>query len=289
MGVSVPGVQIWQWRSTAKQQAIAHRLSPNEVDWLLQELAGVDRLFLRLQPESEIELNVSLQELDRLWQRRILEFVPVQYLAGIAPWREFELKVAPGVLIPRPETELLIDLAMAQAPKLKSGHWVDLGTGSGAIAIGLALSIPTATVHAVDRSEAALAIAALNAKTLNASVQFYQGNWFEPIAHLKGQLSGVVSNPPYIPTQIVGELQPEVRLHEPHLALDGGLDGLNSIRELVNAAPDYLISGGVWMIEMMMGQGSAIEQLLLAQGSYDRIEIHKDLAGIERFVSAYRL
>jgi release factor glutamine methyltransferase len=289
MGVFVPGVQIWQWRSTAKQQAIAHNLPPNEVDWLLQELAGVDRLFLRLQPESEIELNVSLRELDRLWQRRISEFVPVQYLAGVAPWREFELKVAPGVLIPRPETELLIDLAQAQEPRLKSGDWVDLGTGSGAIAIGLALSMPTATIHAVDRSEEALAIAALNAKNLNANVQFYQGNWFEPIAHLKGQLSGIVSNPPYIPTQIVSELQPEVRLHEPHLALDGGSDGLDSIRELVNAAPDYLILGGVWMIEMMMGQGSAIKQLLLAQGSYDRIEIHKDLSGIERFVSAYKL
>lgn len=289
MGFSVPGLQLWHWRSRAKQQAIAHSLSPHEVDWLLQELAGVDRLFLRLQPESQLELQVSLAELDRCWQLRIEKFVPVQYLAGVAPWRDFELKVAPGVLIPRPETELLIDLATAQDPSLKSGHWVDLGTGSGAIAIGLALSLPTATVHAVDRSEAALAIAALNAKTLNANVQFHLGNWFEPIAHLKGQLSGLVSNPPYIPSEMVAELQPEVRLHEPHLALDGGLDGLDSIRELVYAAPDYLISGGVWMVEMMMGQGSAIAHLLSAQGSYDRIQIHPDLAGIERFVSAYRL
>ncbi|MCU0550963.1 MAG: peptide chain release factor N(5)-glutamine methyltransferase [Leptolyngbya sp. Prado105] len=289
MGFLIPGIQLWQWRSTAKNSAIAHGLPPNEVDWLLQELAGVSRLFLRLQPESEIELKVSLEELDRLWQRRVEEFVPVQYLAGIAPWRDFELQVAPGVLIPRPETELLIDLALAQASTLKSGHWVDLGTGSGAIAIGLALSLPHATIHAVDRSEEALAIALQNAKTLNAPVQFYQGNWFEPIAPLKGQLSGVVANPPYIPTQTIAELQPEVRLHEPHLALDGGSDGLESIRELVTIAPDYLISGGVWMVEMMMGQATVIAQLLLTQGSYDRIEIHKDLAGIERFVTAYRL
>ncbi len=289
MGFSVPGVQLWQWRSRAKNSAIAHGLPPNEVDWLLQELAGVSRLFLRLQPESELELKVSLQELDRLWQRRVQEFVPVQYLAGVTPWREFELHVAPGVLIPRPETELLIDLALAQDLTLKSGHWVDLGTGSGAIAIGLAFALPNATIHAVDRSAEALAIASLNVKNLNAPVQFYQGNWFDAIPHLKGQLSGVVSNPPYIPTENVAELQPEVRLHEPHLALDGGADGLESIRELVNRAPDYLISGGVWMVEMMMGQGNAIAQLLSAQGSYDRIEIHKDLAGIERFVTAYRL
>jgi release factor glutamine methyltransferase len=228
-----------------------------------------------------------LEELDRLWQRRVEEFVPVQYLAGVAPWRDFELKVAPGVLIPRPETELLIDLVKATG--LNSGNWVDLGTGSGAIAIGLALLMPDAAIHAVDQSEEALAIAVQNANILKANVQFYQGNWFEAIAHLKGQLTGIVSNPPYIPTQIVAELQPEVRLHEPHLALDGGADGLESIRELVDAAPDYLISGGVWMVEMMMGQGRAIEELLLARGSYDRIEIHKDLAGIERFVTAYKL
>ncbi|MBD2080860.1 peptide chain release factor N(5)-glutamine methyltransferase [Leptolyngbya sp. FACHB-17] len=284
----IPGLQLWRWRSTAKNQSIAHDISPNEVDWLLQELAGVDRLFLRLQPDQPIPSNVSFSALDRAWQQRIAERTPVQYLAGIAPWRNFELKVAPGVLIPRPETELLIDFAIAQDSRLKAGQWVDLGTGSGAIAIGLALSLPSATVHAVDRSEEALAIAKSNAESLNAKIQFYQGNWFEPITHLKHSLSGVVSNPPYIPTETVSTLEPEVRLHEPHLALDGGTDGLESIRHLIQTAPDYLISGGVWMIEMMMGQADTIAALLSAQGSYDRITIHKDLAGIERFAIAYR-
>jgi release factor glutamine methyltransferase len=245
MAVLIPGSQLWLWRSTAKTQSIAHDISPDEVDWLLQEFAGIDRLFLRLQPDHAIESQVSLSDLDRAWQTRIEERTPIQYLAGVAPWRNFELKVAPGVLIPRPETELLIDFAIAQDPSLKAGQWVDLGTGSGAIAIGLALSLPNAIVHAVDQSEAALEIAKSNAEWLNANVQFYVGNWFEPIAHLKQSLSGVVSNPPYIPTGIVSELDPEVRLHEPHLALDGGADGLDSIRHLIQTAPDYLISGGV--------------------------------------------
>lgn len=286
--VLIPGLQLWQWRSAAKSQSIAQDISPDEVDWLLQEMAGVDRLFLRLQPDQPIPSRVSLTDLDRAWQNRIAERTPIQYLAGIAPWRNFELKVAPGVLIPRPETELLIDFAIAQDPKLKTGQWVDLGTGSGAIAIALALSLPSATVHAVDRSEEALTIAKQNAETLKAKIQFYQGNWFEPIAHLNHSLSGVVSNPPYIPTETVSTLEPEVRLHEPHLALDGGTDGLESIRHLIQTAPEYLISGGVWMIEMMMGQADTIAALLLAQGSYDHITIHKDLAGIERFAIAYR-
>ncbi|MER3433830.1 MAG: peptide chain release factor N(5)-glutamine methyltransferase [Leptolyngbya sp. ERB_1_1] len=286
--VLIPGIQLWQWRSTAKHQSIAYDISPDEVDWLLQELAGVDRLFLRLQPDQAIASKVSLSDLDRAWQKRIKERTPIQYLAGVTPWRSFELKVAPGVLIPRPETELLIDFAISQDPSLKAGQWVDLGTGSGAIAIGLALSLPNAIVHAVDRSEKALAIAKQNAELLKANVQFYQGKWFEPIAHLKGSLSGVVSNPPYIPTEMVSELQPEVRLHEPHLALDGGSDGLDSIRYLIQTAPDYLVSGGVWMVEMMAGQADKITALLSAQGSYDRITIHKDLAGIERFAIAYR-
>jgi release factor glutamine methyltransferase len=290
--VLISGFQLWQWRSSAKQSAIAAGISPDEVDWILQALAGLDRLSLRLESfrtQRQIELNVSLDELETLWQRRIEEHVPVQYLVGETPWRNFELKVAPGVLIPRPETELLIDLAKTYArPELQTGHWVDLGTGSGAIAIGLALTFPKATIHAVDWSLEALAIAKTNAENLNVHIHFYQGSWFEPLAHLKGQLSGMVSNPPYIPTQTVQELQPEVTFHEPHLALDGGTDGLNCIRQLVKEAPNYLKSGGIWMIEMMSGQATAVIELLEAQGGYEYIRIERDLAGIERFAIAVR-
>ena len=283
----ISGFQLWQWRSLAKQQAIAADVPPDEVDWILQAV-GLDRLSLRLElfkTQDQVELDRDLEALEALWERRIREQVPVQYLVGVTPWRDFEVMVAPGVLIPRPETELLIDLAI-EAAKDQAGHWVDLGTGSGAIAMGLALAFPNAIVHAVDRSEVALAIARENAARLKVEIQFYRGNWFEPLAHLKGQLSGMVSNPPYIPTQEVKELQPEVVLHEPHLALDGGADGLDEIRYLIKTAPEYLRSGGIWMIEMMAGQANAIAELLESQGSYTDVRIERDLAGIERFAIA---
>lgn len=297
----VSGIALWQWQQTAKQQAIAAGISPQEVDWLLQELAGLDRLSLRLETYTSqtIALKVPLETLSDRWQQRLTERVPVQYLAGVAPWRQFLLHVTPAVLIPRPETEILIDLAQAAACSadriapnfdLAKEHWADLGTGSGAIAIGLADSFPAAQIHAVDFSEAALAVAQENAKQcgFNDRIQFYRGSWFEPLTDLKGKLSGMVSNPPYIPQPMIPDLQPEVSQHEPHLALDGGTDGLDAIRLLVETAPTYLRSGGLWLIEMMAGQAEAVTALLKAQGNYVGIQIHPDLAGVERFALAYR-
>lgn len=292
----VSGLELWQWRSIAQKQATAAEISPQEVDWLLQEIAGLDRLSLRLESfktQAEVRLNCSLETIAQLWQQRLNARVPVQYLAGVAPWRRFSLRVTPAVLIPRPETEYLIDLvlkAVAQTPQLGQGHWADLGTGSGAIAIGLADALLHSLVHAVDFSEAALSIAGENAAAyqFNNRIQFYQGSWFEPLVALQGQLSGMVSNPPYIPSSLIPDLQPEVSRHEPHLALDGGSDGLDDIRHLVHIAPSYLRSGGIWLIEMMAGQAAQVRELLQQQGSYRDIEIHADLAGIDRFALARR-
>lgn len=289
----VSGQELWQWWTTARQQAIAIAIPPAELDWFLQALTDVDRLALRLQSFKEREtvtLQIPFTKLRSRWQQRLQERVPVQYLTGVAPWRQFVLKVSPAVLIPRPETECLIDL-LPPATSLPSGsHWADLGTGSGVIALGLATTLPTATIHAVDYSAEALAIAQVNAATyhLTERIQFYQGSWLEPLASLRGQLSGIVSNPPYIPNEMVLQLQPEVTRHEPHLALAGGEDGLNCIRQLVQTAPDYLQPGGILLFEMMAGQAIAVAELLQQQGSYDAIQIHPDLAGIDRFAFAVR-
>ncbi|MBD2502594.1 peptide chain release factor N(5)-glutamine methyltransferase [Anabaena azotica] len=294
----ISGLQLWQWRTQATQAAIAHDVPVAELDWLLQEIAGLDRLALRLESFkhwSEISLSLSLEELDQLWQRRLSDRLPVQYIAGVTPWRKFRLRVSSAVLIPRPETECLIDLAVAAvadskaAPQLQQGHWVDLGTGSGAIALGLADAFREATIHAVDYSREAMAIAEQNAHNLGffERMRFYQGRWWEPLTLLKGQVSGMVSNPPYIPSNIVPTLQPEVVNHEPHLALDGGNDGLDAIRHLIDVAPSYLLPGGIWLIEMMAGQATAVKTLLQQQGNYENIQIHADLAGIERFALAY--
>jgi release factor glutamine methyltransferase len=295
----VTGLQLWAWRNAAVKAAIATDVPPGEVDWLLQEVAGLDRLALVLQTFKEkpqIQLELPLEELDKLWQRRLQERLPVQYIAGVTPWRNFKIAVSNAVLIPRPETECLIDLAVCAiadseiTPPLSQGHWADLGTGSGAIAIGLAGVFRTATIHAVDYSSQAVAIAMTNARNsgLEEHIRFYQGSWWEPLESLKGQFSGMVSNPPYIPHSIIPTLQPEVHDHEPHLALDGGVDGLDFIRHLVEVSPTYLRPGGVWLIEMMAGQADTVRDLLQNNGSYCNIQIHSDLAGIQRFALAYR-
>lgn len=292
----VSGLELWQWWEMARSDAVSADVSTAEVDWLLQEIAGLDRLSLRLESfknHPQIELQLSLPELTQLWYQRLHDRLPVQYIAGVTPWRNFSLRVSPAVLIPRPETEELIDLAVAAVKggsKCESSQqWVDLGTGSGAIALGLADAFPSARIHAVDLSPDALAIAQLNAQRLGKvhQIHFYQGSWWEPLKGLQGQLSGMVSNPPYIPTHLVSQLQPEVAQHEPHRALDGGTDGLECIRQLVETSPAYLRPGGVWLIEMMAGQADAVVQLLQNQGCYCNIQIFPDLAGIERFALAY--
>ncbi|MCL1472749.1 peptide chain release factor N(5)-glutamine methyltransferase [Argonema antarcticum] len=294
----VSGLELWQWRQSALVSAKAADVPPMEVDWILQEVAGLDRLALCLESFKnwpQIELKLSLSELKQLWSRRIRDRLPVQYITGITPWRHFKLAVSPAVLIPRPETEGLIDLAVeavssAPLPPGTPHHWADLGTGSGAIAIGLADAFPKATIHAVDESSAALSIAQQNAQGLGFTdkIKFYQGSWFEPLQALKGQLSAMVSNPPYIPSEMVLTLQPEVTKHEPHLALDGGNDGLDCIRHLIQTAPDYLLPGGLWLIEMMAGQAEMVAELLRLNGNYIEIQIFSDLAGIDRFALAYR-
>ncbi|NJK36369.1 MAG: peptide chain release factor N(5)-glutamine methyltransferase [Oscillatoriales cyanobacterium RM1_1_9] len=301
----ISGWELWQWSQQARTEARAAEIAPGEVDWFLQQVTYLDHLALRLESFktlSQIGLKRPWCEITSLWQRRLSERVPLQYLSGIVNWRHFSLKVSPAVLIPRPETELMIDWvaqAVAQATVrsdqgLTSGDWVDLGTGSGAIAFGLAQVLPNARIHAVDCSAAALDVARQNAEALQMSgqipsgqIRFYQGDWWEPLVSLQGQVSGMVSNPPYIPQALIPTLQPEVAQHEPHLALAGGADGLDCIRHLVETAPTYVKSGGVWLVEMMAGQAGGVTILLQEQGSYSRIQILSDLAGIERFVLAY--
>lgn len=294
--LQVSGEQLGEWRDTAMAAAVSANVSCSEVDWLLQEIAELDSLALRIgsfREKSQIQIKLPLEELSKLWQQRLSESLPVQYIAKTTTWRHFNIKVSPSVLIPRPETESLIDLviaATADNSTMQQGNWADLGTGSGIIALGLASAFSKAKIHAVDRSAEALSIARLNAQNydLGSRIKFYQGSWWEPLDFLKGEFSGMVSNPPYIPTSTLPELQPEVFKHEPHLALDGGEDGKTCIRHLIETSSDYLKPGGIWLVEMMAGQADKVTQMLHDNGSYSKIEIHPDLAGIERFALAYK-
>jgi release factor glutamine methyltransferase len=295
--IQTSGKKLLLWRREAIKQAIAAKISVKEVDWLLQEVTNLDSLTLRLESFQDypiVALTHSLPELTRMWQQRRQNFCPVQYLVGHTSWRNWQLKVSPAVLIPRPETELVIEivreLKLPQGNMTHGTHWVDLGTGSGAIAIALAASFPQATIHAVDISTQALVIARQNARIANlaAQINFYQGSWWSPLEHLKGRVTGTISNPPYIPTAELPQLQPEIFHHEPHLALDGGQDGLDAIRHLVSVSPQYLHSGGVWLIEIMAGQAERVVAMLSAQKNYCDIQVVADLAGIDRFVLARR-
>ena len=288
---NISGEELYRWYQQAKQEAIANEIDLDEVDWLLQTVTNLDSLSLRLgtyKQRSQIHSDRSLSDLIQLWQQRLHERIPIQYLVETVFWRRFQLRVNPAVLIPRPETELIIDI-VREKNLITEGeqHWVDLGTGSGAIALGLAEIFPQATIHAVDVSSDALKIARENAVNLKLqNIRFYQGSWWNPL-DLKGKVTGMVSNPPYIPTEEIDNLQPEVA-HEPRLALDGGDDGLDDVRCLIEDAPQYLVSGGIWLVELMMGQADTVAKLLEQQGEYSAIEICQDLNGIERFVLAYR-
>jgi release factor glutamine methyltransferase len=283
---------FWAWYDRSFLSAKQYDVPVYELDWLVLRLTCLDKLDLRLRsPNISQKITPELlTKLDQLWQKRLSDRVPVQYLTGSVTWRNLELQVSPAVLIPRPETELIIDIIAenCQDPIYQNGIWVDLGTGSGAIAIALAQQFPQAEIHAVDCSQAALEIAKINASKNYQQIHFHHGSWFEPLAklNLQNQIAGVISNPPYIPSIEVLNLQPEVTNHEPHLALDGGNDGLDAIRELVNNAPQYLILGGFWIVELMAGQAEIVRSLLQTNGSYTNIQIHQDYAAIERFVSA---
>ncbi|MEL6787285.1 MAG: peptide chain release factor N(5)-glutamine methyltransferase [Cyanobacteria bacterium J06607_15] len=289
----ISGRDLSSWYQQAKQAAISSKIDPEEVDWLLQTVTSLTSLDLRLNilgDRSQISSSKSLSELSKLWQQRLQERLPVQYLVETVFWRRFQLKVTPAVLIPRPETELIIDIAAKHNRiTVASQYWVDLGTGSGAIALGLADIFPTATIHAVDLSPDALEIAQENAQSLNLSnICFEQGSWWSPLSSLQGKVTGMVANPPYIPSAQIARLDPEVAQHEPRMALDGGDDGLDDIRHLVATTPLYLVSGGMWLVEIMIDQAAAVVELLQQQGEYYDIKVLRDLAGVDRFVLAYR-
>lgn len=294
MSASISGQELSQWRQQAIADLQQAQLSAKEVDIFLQAVTDIDTLSLRLQSFRErekIPLSYSWSEITKRWQKRLQARVPLQYLLESVVWRNFTLKVSPEVLIPRPETELLIDIVAETVRGEEGGIWVDLGTGSGAIAIGLASILTKAEIYAIDYSKTALAIAKENIINTGFAdrIILKQGSWWTPLEKWKGQISGMVSNPPYIPSAEILDLQIEVREHEPRLALDGGEDGLTALRYLAATAPDYLRSGGLWLVEMRAGQGEKVAQMLENQGNYRQIQIINDLAGFDRFVLAERI
>lgn len=248
-----------------------------EAEWLLCEATGLDRVGLYLnfdKPMSEDELAAYRALVTRRGKRE-----PLQHILGSQEFDGLSFLVTPAVLIPRHDTETLLEQALQHAPHPRS--ILDIGTGSGCIAIALARRLPEAQVTAVDLSVEALALAQRNAELHGAAVEFLQGSFFEPVAGRRFDL--IVSNPPYITSADLLALQPEVRDHEPILALDGGPDGLTAYRAIVSQAAAHLEPNGWLLLEVGAGQAADVAALL-AQTGFGGIITTTDPGGIERVV-----
>lgn len=207
---------------------------------------------------------------------------PLQYILGEQAFYGYSFQVDMRVLIPRPETELLCERGLNWLSGRPNARVLDLCTGSGALAVTLALECPTARVSASDLSPDALAVARENARTLGAELSFYEGDLFEPLAGQCFDL--IVSNPPYIERQALPVLQREVQ-REPRMALDGGLDGLDFYRRIAFDAPAHLHSDGALMLELGLAQAQPVADFLMDAG-FDVEPAIRDYVGIDRILCA---
>lgn len=256
--------------------------SRREAEWLLCAVLGLDRVGLYLNFEKPLlpqELAAYKSMVIRRGKRE-----PLQHILGSQEFYGLEFEVSPSVLIPRHDTETLVLTALQTMPDAKSV--LDVGTGSGCVAITLARQLPAAKVTAVDISESALALAEQNALQLEVNVEFLHGSLFDSVAGRGFDL--IVSNPPYIPTADIETLEPEVRDYDPRIALDGGLDGLQIYARLVPEASSYLNHGGWLLLEIGMGQELELAAIFQQAGDYDQMMEVRDSAGIVRVVGAQR-
>ena len=260
-----------------------------DAEHLLAHTLGVGRLQLYLQYDRPLERS----ELDRFRPllRRRAEREPLQYILGRAAFRELDLSVDRRVLIPRPETEVLVDevLAWVASEGREGLSAVDVGTGCGAIALSLAVEGPFSRIVATDASEGALEVARANARALGLEgrLDLRSGALFAPLGTGE-EFDVVVSNPPYIAEAEVPTLEPEVGVWEPRQALLGGPDGLAVLRALVAGAERHLRPGGLLALEVGAGQAALVVVEVEAQGGYDDVRVRRDLAGRERIVLACR-
>ncbi|MDD5247357.1 MAG: peptide chain release factor N(5)-glutamine methyltransferase [Rhodocyclaceae bacterium] len=256
--------------------AARQAIPPSEARWLLAHVLGCNGAWLEAHRDDAMDAAPAAAFAALVARRAAGE--PVAYLLRCREFYGRDFAVSPAVLIPRPETELLVDLAKAAVAGLAAPRILDLGTGSGCVAVTLALEVAGADVTALDLSAAALAVAQGNAERLGAAVHFVRSDWFAALG--AGRFDLIVANPPYIAAGDPHLAQGDLRF-EPELALHCGADGLDAIRRIVAAAPGYLHGGGRLYFEHGYDQAAAVAALLRAAG-YAAIEQHRDLAGIVR-------
>ena len=263
-----------------------------DAEVLLSHIILKDRVWLITHRDDVLDDNHQREFADVIQRRTRRE--PLQHIIGNQEFWGLEFIVSPDVLIPRPETEFIIEAALAIAQDRNTPvRIIDLCTGSGCIAVSLAKELTAARVIATDASEKALTVARENTRRHGVSehIRFLLGDLFEPLEELdiRGQIDIIVSNPPYVQAGDLSTLQPEVRDYEPEMALIAGPEGTEMAKRIIRLAPEYLKKNGALIMEMGLGQADALTRMVEATGAYGDRELLKDLAGIERVIIARKV
>lgn len=257
-----------------------------DAEVLLSHILQKERIYLYVHFDEPLE-GAELARFREMIKQRV-QRVPVAYIIGEREFMGLPFKVSSAVLVPRPDTEILVEAVMKRLEEKTAPVFADIGTGSGAIVLSILKNIESAQAAAVDISVEALAIAKENAERLELSerVTFFQGDLYEPV---QGRIfDAIVSNPPYIPNADIAELEPEVREYEPYGALAGGVDGLDFYRKLVNEGAELLHPGGFIAFEVGIHQAQAVAALAQGRAEFGKTEIVKDYAGIDRVVIIWK-
>ncbi len=257
-----------------------------EAAWLLEYVLHLSPLMQRV--NAERQLTVAECERVRALIARRANREPLQYLLGTQEFCGREFRVTPSVLIPRPESALLVDEVVRRCAHNSAATVVDVGTGSGCLAVSVAWALPEARVLAIDASADALAVARANMAQhgVDARIECFHGNLLGPLGEggLANQIDVILSNPPYIAEFDLSTLQPEVRDFEPRLALAGGRDGMDVHRRLLQQAPSYLKPGAVLLMEVGSGQAASVCRQAEESGWFRTYDVLRDEAGIDRVV-----
>ncbi|MDL2269412.1 peptide chain release factor N(5)-glutamine methyltransferase [Desulfosarcina sp. OttesenSCG-928-A07] len=253
----------------------------SEAEILLSHALGTRRIELYLNHDKPVGPNE--RTVFKALVRRRAAGEPVAYITGVREFWSLTLKVNPAVLIPRPETECLVEAVLPFLERAGKKKVLDMGTGSGAIAIALFHEHPEHQYTAMDRSMDALLLARANARShgMENQIQWFCGNWDEALSP-KARFDLIISNPPYIPTADILTLQREVQDHEPRQALDGSSDGLFCLRHIISIAHRHLFPSGLLALEMGWDQAEAVRSLAAATGKYEPARILKDYSGHDR-------
>ncbi len=263
--------------NTLRTMSRDSKLPRLEMQMLWRHVLQVPRSWL-IAHDTDPLANTAIVRFRELEARR-LAGEPMAYIVGYREFMEYEFLVSPAVLIPRPETELLVETGLDYLKGKRSPRVLDLGTGSGAVAVSIALRCPGATVVATDLSSAALEVARANARLLGAQVDFLQGGWYDALAGRK-DFDLIVSNPPYIAAADSHLKEGDLRF-EPVTALTDGSDGLSALRVIIEGAAGRLLAGGALFVEHGWDQSQDVRQLLQSTG-FKRVASAPDLAGIDR-------